>query len=95
MTVSELMELLEDCDPDAEVLLMSQPSWPFEHTVAGVTIRSEIDDRDEDEVDDDRADDEVEAEPTRSDGTRPNDVFILEGTQLRYGSRDAWAAASR
>lgn len=89
MTVSELIELLEDCDPDAEVLLMSQPSWPFEHTVAGVAIRSEIDDRDEDGAEAE----EEEAAPQRNDGTRPNDVFILEGTQLRYGSRDAWATA--
>jgi hypothetical protein len=91
MTVSELIDLLEDCDPDAEVFLMSQPSWPFEHTVAGVTVRSEIEDRDEDGADDE----EEDAPPAREDGTRPNDVFILEGTQLRYGSRDAWAAAAR
>ena len=91
MTVSELIDLLEDCDPDAEVLLMSQPSWPFEHTVAGVAIRSESEDRDEDGADDE----EDEVEPARPDGTRSNDVFILEGTQLRYGTRDAWAAAAR
>jgi hypothetical protein len=89
MTVSELIDLLEDCDPDAEVLLMSQPSWPFEHTVAGVAIRSEIGDEDEDGADDDAED----VEPARADGMRANDVFILEGTQLRYGSRDAWSGA--
>lgn len=93
MTVSELIELLEDCDPDAEVLLMSQPNWPFENTVAGVTVRSEIEDRDEDEADDEEEDEEAPRGP--DDGTRANDVFILEGTQLRYGSRDAWAAAAR
>lgn len=91
MTVSELIDLLEDCDPDAEVLLMSQPSWPFEHTVAGVAIRSEIGDRDEDGADEDDDD----PRPAREDGTRSNDVFILEGTQLRYGSRDAWTSAAR
>jgi len=90
MTVSELIELLEDCDPDAQVLLMSQPSWPFEHSVAGVTIRSDVDD-DEGE----HGDEDEEREAPRADGTRPNDVFILEGQQLRYGSRDAWSGAAR
>lgn len=87
MTVSELMELLEDCDANAEVLVMSQPSWPFENSIMGVAVRSEISGEDDD--------DEEEAPSARDDGTRPNDVFILEGQQLRYGSRDAWAAAAR
>ena len=87
MTVSELMGLLEDCDPNAEVLVMSQPSWPFENSIMGVAVRSEISGEDDD--------DEEEAPSSRDDGARPNDVFILEGQQLRYGSRDAWAAAAR
>jgi len=29
MKVSELIELLEEQDPDAEVLVMSQPNWPY------------------------------------------------------------------
>lgn len=33
MTVQELMELLEGMDPDAEVRMAIQPSWPFEHDV--------------------------------------------------------------
>jgi len=45
----------------------------------------------EDVVDD--ADDE-EA-PERNDGTALNDVFIVEGTQLRYGSNRMWKAARR
>lgn len=36
MTVSELMRLLEDGDPEAEVRIMSQQSWPFENAIAGV-----------------------------------------------------------
>jgi len=88
MTVSELMNLLEDCDPDAEVLILNQPSYPFENSIMGVTVRSEISGEDDEDEDD-------EAPSSREDGTRPNDVFILEGQQLRYGSRDAWAAAGR
>ena len=50
MKVSELIELLEEQDPDAEVLVMMQQSWPFECSLAGVTTREEMlrADRDED-----------------------------------------------
>ena len=30
LTVSQLIEELEDLDPDAEVRLATQPNWPFE-----------------------------------------------------------------
>lgn len=36
MNVQELTALLEDADPDAEVLIVSQPSWRLRFTVAGV-----------------------------------------------------------
>jgi hypothetical protein len=36
MNIRELIELLEDVDPDAEVLLAHQPSWPLQFTVAGI-----------------------------------------------------------
>jgi len=29
MKVRDLIEILEDQDPDAEVLIMSQQSWPY------------------------------------------------------------------
>lgn len=75
MNVRELIEELQRFDGDAEVYLMEQPSWPFEYAIAGVVERIEFE-RDEDEI---------------SDGEKkPNDVFILEGSQLRYGSKDAW-----
>jgi hypothetical protein len=35
MKVSELIELLEEQDPNAEVLVMSRPNWPFELGLAG------------------------------------------------------------
>jgi len=54
MKVSELIELLEEQDPDAEVLMMMQENWPFECALAGVTTRAEMlradrEDRDEDD----------------------------------------------
>ena len=41
MKVSELIELLQDQDPDAEVMIMSQENWPFENAVAGVAVREQ------------------------------------------------------
>jgi hypothetical protein len=35
MTVQELIDELECCDPEAEVRF-PQPSWPFEYTIAAV-----------------------------------------------------------
>jgi hypothetical protein len=31
VTVTDLIQQLEACDPDAEVRLASQPAWPFEY----------------------------------------------------------------
>jgi len=71
MNVAELKEMLEYMDDDAEVLFMSQPSWPFEYSIAGVVTRDQFE----------------------SDSEHPgNDVFLIEGTQLRYGSKDAFDA---
>ena len=84
MKVKDLIELLEDMDPEANVLIASQPNWPFEHSVAGVAVREELGDDD---------DDGDEAERPYADGCHGNDVFIVEGPQLRYGSKAAWDAA--
>ena len=79
ITVGELIELLEQYDRDAQVLLMEQPGWPFEYSINGVVSREEIINQ---EPDEDLAE--------LGDGEEINDVFILEGTQLRYGSKKAW-----
>lgn len=84
MKVSELIELLEEQDPDAEVLVMSQENWPFECAIAGVATRDEILRADADERDD-----------CLDPGAHRNDVFIVEGEQLRYGSKTAWNVATR
>ena len=89
MKVSELIEILEEQNPDAEVLVMSQESWPFEMGIHGVTTRDEIlrADGDGDAADDD--DEEL------ADGLARSDVFLVEGSQLRYGSKTAWDVAAR
>ena len=88
MKVKELMEILEEQDSDAEVLIMGQQSWPFENSIHGVTVRSEIEESDDDE-------DEKTPAARRADGRAANDVFIVEGRQLRYGSKTAWDVATR
>lgn len=92
MKVSELIELLEEQDPDAEVLVMMQQNWPFECSLAGVTTREEMLRADRDE---DRAGDDDDEEPRLERGTAKNDVFLVEGEQLRYGSKTAWSVATR
>ena len=91
MKVSELIELLEEQDPDAEVLVMMQQSWPFECQLHGVTTRDEIlradCDTDEEEHEDEDA--------PLGDGCARSDVFLVEGAQLRYGSKTAWEVATR
>lgn len=37
MTVQELMNELENVDPDAEVRIAQQPQWPFEYDITSVT----------------------------------------------------------
>ena len=75
MKVKDLIEMLQGCDPEATVLLGTQPSWPFEVGIEGVVQRSDFDDVGEDEY---------------SDNRKSTDVLILEGGQIRYGQKAAW-----
>lgn len=77
MNVKELISILTTLDPDAEVFVMVQPNYPHQHALGGVAVREDLHDDDE--------------EPDApAPGTRPNDVFLLEGSWLRYGLRRAW-----
>jgi len=83
MTVDELIERLTEyrdvLGGDTEVRSMQQPSWPFEYSIDGLVSTEEMREGcDDDEGD---GDDDSEAETK---------VFILEGTQLCYGSKSAW-----
>ncbi|MEO6044372.1 MAG: hypothetical protein ABIQ47_10680 [Tepidiformaceae bacterium] len=42
ITVQELIERLQECDPDAEVRIVSQESWPFENAISGVAVREDF-----------------------------------------------------
>jgi hypothetical protein len=87
MKVKDLIEFLEDCDPEASVLIVTQSHWPFENSVHGVALRED--------VGSDEGCDDDDDESRFPEGTSGSDVLIVEGSQLRYGSRAAWDAARR
>ena len=33
MVVEELIEMLQGCNPEAEIRFASQPNWPFEYSI--------------------------------------------------------------
>jgi len=73
MNVREMIEMLEGFDPDAEIRLASQPSWPMQHYIAEV---AEVELPlcricDEDEEDDD----------CDCDGETQTMIYIGEGDQ--------------
>lgn len=43
LTVGELKERLDGVDDEVEVRLVEQPSWPFEYSLAGVTLLTDHD----------------------------------------------------
>ena len=83
MTVDELIERLEEyrelMGGDTEVRLMTQQNWPFENSICGIVSGKEITDAaDEDNPSDD---DDVDDDAI---------VYIVEGSQLGYGTKRAW-----
>lgn len=89
MTVQELIGLLEDLDPEAEVLMAHQPSYPLQFTVRGVYNPQDG------EIACDAHDnyDCQECPPKEPE----NVVYIVEGEHpaMPYGPREAWDAAVR
>jgi len=73
VTVEELIRLLKDCDRDAEVRFASQPSWPFEYSVADV--HEHWPEPEPYPEGDDLEGEEFEPEPV---------VYLVEGRQLAY-----------
>ena len=77
MKVHELIEALEDMDdPEAQVFIVSQKSWPFEYSIHSVLQRSDYE-----------GEPAIEDDDKETSGL---DVIIVEGEQLRYGNKDAW-----
>jgi hypothetical protein len=67
MKVMELVLLLLDLEPHAEVVIAARPSVPVEHAVQGVVTRAQCGD---------------EPEPSSLYGS-PTDVLLVEGAPLR------------
>lgn len=77
ITVGDLIGRLEDFDENLEVRIMSQQSWPFENHLGGVTERQEFEEQEDGLF---RGSEKPEA----------NCVFLVEGSQIRYGDKAAW-----
>ncbi len=95
MKVRELISLLEDMEPDADVFLLTQEAYPFENSIAGVCERRDFT---ECEPDPDPAAEAPHGKArwyTREGRLPASDVFLIEGAQLRYGNKAAWEAARR
>ena len=92
MTVAELIDRLENCDPDATVRIMMQESWPFENSILDIAERSDF--ANECECDRPGAEHEDGCPAIDDEYGDPelagNDVFVVEGRQERYGSKAAW-----
>lgn len=83
-SLRDLIDMLEEAavemGDDAEVRLMTQHNWPFENSIFGLARGEDIN-ASEDDEDDDVEDDNV--------------LYIVEGTQLGYGSKRAWEVATQ
>ena len=73
MNVGDLKRLLEGIDDDTEVRFASQPSWPFEYSIADV--HECWPDPEPYPEGDDLEGEEFENDPV---------VYLVEGQQLRY-----------
>jgi len=78
MTVSELMDILADADPDAEVRIAEQPRWAFEYELRDAQIVSYP----EEETIDSEDGDDFTLDKNHKSGQQI--VYLEEGTQLCY-----------
>ncbi len=79
MKVKDLIAMLQNFDGEADVRTMAQPKWPFEYSIRGVVARHQFSDVEEHDKSSDHG------------GERNgNDMFLLEGVQVRYGAKAAW-----
>ncbi len=92
MTTRELIERLtemvefEPSIADAPVRLQTQSNYPLEYAIYGLTTKSSIEElKCEDE--------DASTIPTPKQDSYEDVVYIVEGSQIGYGDRDAWEAA--
>ena len=79
MVVGDLMAELEQLDPELEVRLAMQPSWPFEHSIAQLVVSGS---------------DKTGRWPGEvvPEGETQEVVFLVEGGQIGYLQGEARAA---
>jgi hypothetical protein len=87
--VRELMELLAECDADANVFMLGDSRSPWENALVGVAVREDVSREREDEAE------EPYPAPERGVRANANDVFLVEGGNVRCGSRAAWRIVRR
>jgi len=75
--VRQLLDLLAEYSPEAEVRLIHQPNYPLTSTLGGIVGESEIRAHEGRDLGDDE----------------PEVVFLLEGQPLGYGRANAWEAS--
>ena len=84
MTTRQLITLLLDHEPDADVLLMIHlDGHPIECSITGVVNRNDINNA------------KGYRKPAYDIALATTDVFIVEGERLRSGSNAAWDLARR
>jgi hypothetical protein len=93
MTVAELIAELEGMNPDAEVRLAHQPSWPFEYDAASVVevpAYAECANCSEpvpaggEALCEECAEEETPADVIEAGKEHPAIVYIAEGSQIGY-----------
>lgn len=83
MKVKDLIKVLDMMNKDSEVLIVTQPAWPFENRLAGICCR-------EDYLGGvDPSDDGVSMDERTKEGLT-TDVLLCQGAPVRYGNAEAW-----
>lgn len=86
MTVTELMEVLEDLNPEAEIRLMIQRHYPMQSGLYGICTDEAMKHADGDEGEEDEQED-------RNDSRTESVVYLVEGAHIAYGNKKAWSVA--
>lgn len=84
MNVGDLKTLLEGLGDDVEVRLMCQFSWPFEYSISGTVLWSDLPGHFH------PADVHLDAEDKVEMASDEDILYLVEGTQLGYGTKEAW-----
>ena len=96
MTVAQLRELIADLPDETEVRLATQPNYPFENWITGVNL---VHPDAEDLIQiagslsagDLTPEEEAEARSQHNElMAKPEILYILEGGQIGYASRELW-----